>query len=81
MEPTEQKKICPLLFIVASDQENGNRCLGKECAVFIKLFKPKFLTKDIPDPEEYYSFEGCGLIHEIPGVTKHRDKKETPKVS
>lgn len=75
MEPTEQKKICPLLFIVASDIENRNRCLGKECAVFI-LFKPKLLTQNIPDPEEYFSFEGCGLIHEIPWVTKHRDKKE-----
>jgi len=76
LEPTEQKKICPLLFIVASDIEKENVCLGKECAVFIKLVKPKFLTLDIPDPDVYFSFEGCGLIHEIPWVTKHRDKKE-----
>jgi hypothetical protein len=55
--------------------------MGKECAVFVKLFKPKFLTQNIPDPEEYFSFEGCGLIHEIPWMMKHRDKKETPKAS
>lgn len=52
-------KICPL---------NRSECLTEKCACYIKIVKPSWISRSrgIIDPEQYYRYEGCGLVKAIP---------------
>jgi len=41
-------------------------CIGNKCANYVKVQTPAFIYDNIIDPENYYRYEGCGLVHIIP---------------
>ncbi|RLG90022.1 MAG: hypothetical protein DRO36_06800 [Candidatus Hecatellales archaeon] len=59
-EENFKNKICPL---------TGENCLGKHCALYVRIIKPKILENGViktVDPISIYVFEGCGLIQQVP---------------
>jgi len=72
-----EKKICP--FAAAQPDQESSDCLGPNCACYISIVKPVFLSKSpvIVDPENYYCYKGCGLVRVVPWQLVKRE--QTPK--
>ncbi len=60
-------KVCPLA--AANPEQRNSDCLGKACACYVQLQKPRVLTNSrekLLDQEHFFSYLGCGLVTHIP---------------
>jgi hypothetical protein len=69
----ESQKVCPLARGLPGSE--SILCIGEKCACHIQMVKPAFITERIVDPEEFYSYDGCGLVTNIPLKLEKRQKK------
>jgi hypothetical protein len=71
----EAQKICPFRRTdgIAAD------CLGEKCACHIRMVKPAFIAEKIVDPEHFYSYEGCGLVVNVPWRLEKKPDKVSPQ--
>ncbi len=75
-----EKKICPLA--AAHPNQSNSDCLGNTCACHVSVVKPAFLSRTpvIVDPENYYCYEGCGLVRVVPWQLVKREAKKSDHI-
>jgi hypothetical protein len=71
------KKLCPFL---KDDVHFALECLENQCACYVRMEKPSFLTANVVNPEAYYKYEGCGLVNAIPWeLVERKPEAKTPE--
>ena len=77
-------KLCPLVAASISPKLSRNvencGCIGKNCAVYVELRTPRIIDVrgwgSFRDEEEFFVYEGCGLVVQIPWrLVKAESKK------
>jgi hypothetical protein len=70
----KQQRVCP--FTRGFSGSKSTFCVGKNCACYVRVVKPAFITKEIVDSENFYAYEGCGLIRVTAWNLLRRPRKD-----
>ena len=76
----EQHKVCPLAS--AHPQQKNSDCMGEACACYVKMQKPRLMqtgNTSLVDPQNFYRYDGCGLVAHIPWELVNRENAPKTK--